>query len=60
LDNSNKSALLSYLEECNEKYCEDNGLCRSCRNPLKEYESKEELWGSIQTVEELWACPNNC
>ena len=56
LDLIDKSAFLSYLEDKNEKYCEDNGLCKVCRNPLKEYIEYEDGMPS----ERYWACSYGC
>lgn len=55
-----KDALLNYLVECNEKYCNEQGLCHVCRTPLVEKTEMEEIWGSMQTSEKYWCCPNGC
>ncbi|OHD22841.1 MAG: hypothetical protein A2Y34_04435 [Spirochaetes bacterium GWC1_27_15] len=55
-----KNALLSYLEECNERHCDQNGLCEVCRTPLVEAEeSRGEHFGT-SCGEVMWHCPNNC
>jgi hypothetical protein len=60
IDLISKSSLLDYMYEENEKYCKENGLCPECRIPLERYESKEEIWGSVQTAEVYWHCPRGC
>ena len=55
-----KNALLSYLENENEKYCNDNGLCVICRNPLIKKEQIEEYWGSKMTIGYDWVCEHEC
>jgi len=55
-----KSAFLSYLEGKNEKYCEENGLCIVCRNPLEKFDSYEEVSGSRRLVEIEFRCPYGC
>ena len=60
LDLIDKSALLSYLEEKNEKYCEELGICTVCRTPLVEKVEYEEIWGSKQVSERYWCCPYGC
>lgn len=55
-----KDAFLSYLERENEKYCNDNGLCLVCRNPLVKEQQIEEYCGSKMVVNEYWVCPYGC
>lgn len=60
IDLIDENAFMDYLEEQNRIYCDQNGLCPECRSPLERYEHKEEVWGSVQTVEVLPICPNGC
>jgi len=55
-----KSSFLSYLEEENERYCLENGLCVTCRSLLQEREQIEEYCGSRMVVGRYLQCPNNC
>jgi len=55
-----KTAFLEYLENKNNKYCSDNGLCNVCRNPLKEFESYEDVFGSSQLIEREYICQYGC
>lgn len=53
-------SLQRYIEEENERYCEENGLCPVCRASLVEKYRMDEYWGSVQRVFDCYACPNGC
>ena len=55
-----KNAIRDYLVEKNSQYCEKNGLCEICRNPLKRYDLSEEVWGSKQVVGYEYSCEFGC
>jgi|GEM_PF-3291939 len=56
----NKNALLLYLQERNQKYCDEQCLCEVCRSPLVEIEeSRGEHFGT-NCGEVMWHCPNGC
>lgn len=56
----NKSALLSYLQMKNDEYCEQNGLCNVCRNPLVEVkEDRGEHFGT-DCKEKVLICEYGC
>jgi len=52
----NESAIFDYLNSESEKYCNQEGICHECRNPLKEFIEYED--GRI--IERYLACPNGC
>ena len=55
-----KDSFLAYVEEQNEKYCNDNGLCAECRSSLVEKDEHEEICGSRRVSERLLVCRNGC
>ena len=55
-----KNALQRYFINENEKYCEENGLCTVCRNPLEKFDSYEEVSGSQRLVETDFRCRYGC
>jgi len=55
-----KNAFDEYFKFENDKYCEENGLCTVCRNPLEKFDSYEEVSGSRQLVEIDFRCRYGC
>ena len=55
-----KNALQEYFKSENEKYCEEQGICNVCRNPLEKFDSYEEVCGSKRLVEIEFRCPYGC
>jgi len=51
-----KNAFHEYFRSENEKYCEEQGICNVCRNPLIEFAEKEDG----MTSEKYWACSYGC
>ena len=51
-----KNALLEYFKSKNDKYCEEQGICNVCRNPLIEFAEKEDG----MTSEKYWTCSYGC
>ena len=51
-----KNALGEYFKNENKKYCEQNGLCEICRNPLQERTEYKD--GMIS--EKYWICKYGC
>jgi len=51
-----KNALQEYFKSENEKYCEEQGICNVCRNPLIEFTEKEDG----MTSEKYWNCSYGC
>jgi len=48
-----ENAILEYLKEQNQKYCDEHLLCLKCREPLVEYK--------LSKYEDVyWSCPNHC
>jgi len=56
----NKTGFLNFLISENDKYCEENGLCTICRNPLEKFDSYEEVCGSQRLVESDFRCRYGC
>lgn len=54
----NKNNIIKFLEEMNEKFCEDHNLCKVCRSELIEVkEDRVEHFG-FPATEIIWVCPN--
>jgi len=51
-----KNTFKQYFISENERYCDQEGICPECRNPLKEFVEMED--GIIS--ERYWSCGNGC
>jgi len=56
----NKESLRLAFSEINEEYCEQNDLCKTCRNELEEVnEHRGEHFG-MESHERVLVCSNGC